>query len=114
MRLLRIIVFFQATPGTNRGGKSGGGPTDAGHSDSDGASPDQDDGGLGIGSIPKNERIVVINIGDRESKFSSTAVRNARARMGLVGSEAGGGPWKEWVTKSVAQYIEEEKLYDSV
>ncbi|KAF5342604.1 hypothetical protein D9611_001407 [Ephemerocybe angulata] len=67
-------------------------------------------GSLGSATIPKDERIVMIDIGDRESRFSSTAVRNARFRAGDSGSHAE-GPWKEWVTKSVAEYIEEGGLY---
>ncbi|RXW25520.1 hypothetical protein EST38_g347 [Candolleomyces aberdarensis] len=108
---LGIKCGWMKDPDTSAHSTSGSGsvvPPDPRHPDSDVASPTEDDG-----NIPNNERIVIINIGDRESKFSSTAVRNARARMGLVGSEVGGGPWKQWVTKSVAQYIEEEKLYVS-
>lgn len=66
----------------------------------------------GPGEIPKDERIVIIDIGDRASKFSSTAVRNARSRIGALGS-VGEGPWREWVTNSVASYVEEEGLYVS-
>lgn len=62
--------------------------------------------------IPKDERIVMIDIGTRASKFSSTAVRNARARVGHTGrDDGGGGPWREWVTKGVAGYVESEGLY---
>lgn len=61
--------------------------------------------------ISAEERVVVFDIGDRESKFSSTAVRNARGRLGVVGTESGGGTWRMWVTRNVARYIEEEKLY---
>lgn len=64
-------------------------------------------------SVPKDERVVLIDIGDRASKFSSTAVRNARNRIGTVGSDIGGGPWRDWVTASVATFVEEEELYIS-
>jgi nicotinamide-nucleotide adenylyltransferase len=63
--------------------------------------------------IPKDERIVIIDIGDRASKFSSTAVRNARGRIGAWEAGVGEGPWREWVSNSVASYVEEEGLYVS-
>lgn len=69
--------------------------------------------GHGRREIPKDERIVIIDIGDHASKFSSTAVRNARNRGGAPGPEVGEGPWREWVTESVANYVEEEGLYVS-
>ncbi|KAH6909210.1 hypothetical protein BKA70DRAFT_1277801 [Coprinopsis sp. MPI-PUGE-AT-0042] len=64
-----------------------------------------------VTSVDKDERIRLIDIGDEESRFSSTAVRNSRNRTGVTGSEVSGGPWKSWVTKRVAAYIQNEKLY---
>ncbi|KAJ7476145.1 hypothetical protein FB451DRAFT_268350 [Mycena latifolia] len=48
-------------------------------------------------------RIVLIDIGEAEQTYSSTAVREAVAR--------GDDSWKQLVTPAVAEYITQEKLY---
>ncbi|KAG2017576.1 cytidylyltransferase [Coprinopsis cinerea AmutBmut pab1-1] len=61
---------------------------------------------------PSDSRITLIDIGKRESRFSSTSVRNSRRRIGSwPGGEQGGGRWKDWVTSRVAAFIEKERLY---
>jgi nicotinamide-nucleotide adenylyltransferase len=53
-------------------------------------------------------RVSMINIGDDESTYSSTAVRNAVKEFGLG---EGREKWKKYVSESIADFIEREKLY---
>jgi len=55
--------------------------------------------------VQDDERITLIEIGDQESRFSSTAVRKSRA------SKVAGEPWRNWVTKRIAAYIQNKGLY---
>lgn len=54
-------------------------------------------------------RIKLMDIGEEESTFSSTAVRNAVKLFGV--GEEGRKVWERWVVSSVARYIESEGLY---
>ncbi|KAF7773557.1 hypothetical protein Agabi119p4_5724 [Agaricus bisporus var. burnettii] len=54
-------------------------------------------------------RVLMINIGDDESTYSSTAVRNAINEYGL--GEEGRKSWGKYVPESIADYIAREKLY---
>ena len=58
-----------------------------------------------------SEQIFVINIGNNESKYSSSAVRNSIARLGFGASGREGDVWKQYVPQGVADYITQEGLY---
>lgn len=55
-------------------------------------------------AVLEEPKIQFIDIGERESQLSSTAVRRSRET---------GGHWRDLVTKRVASFIEMDKLYQS-
>ncbi|CAA7271662.1 unnamed protein product [Cyclocybe aegerita] len=57
-------------------------------------------------------RAAVVEIGEHLSTYSSSAVRSAIGTFGL--GQTGGNPaWRNFVTKEVAEYIVEQRLYES-
>ncbi|KAF9048764.1 hypothetical protein BJ165DRAFT_1325192, partial [Panaeolus papilionaceus] len=58
-----------------------------------------------------NGRIAMIEIGDKLSRYSSSAVRGSIHAMGLEGREGKELAWKGLVSKDVAQYITDSRLY---
>lgn len=59
----------------------------------------------------ESDRIVVIDIGDIVNRYSSSAIRSAIGRFGLGQSVDQDGGWKSMVTKEIARYIVEQRLY---
>lgn len=53
-----------------------------------------------------SERIVLIDIGEDERTYSSSAVRDIIARLGLSSGE-----WKKFVPRGIVEYIVNEKLF---
>jgi nicotinamide-nucleotide adenylyltransferase len=59
----------------------------------------------------ESDRIVIIDIGNTVNSFSSSAIRSAIGRFGLgkgIDQDAG---WKSKVTRDIADYIIEQRLY---
>ena len=59
----------------------------------------------------ESDRIVIIDIGDIVNSYSSSAIRSAIGRFGLGQCIDQDGGWKSMVTKDVADYIVEQRLY---
>ena len=59
----------------------------------------------------ESDRIVIIDIGNIVNRYSSSAIRSAIGRFGLgqtVDQDVG---WKSMVTREIADYIAEQRLY---
>lgn len=59
----------------------------------------------------ESDRIVMINIGNVVNSYSSSVIRSAIGRFGLGQSVDQVDGWKSMVTKDIADYIIEERLY---
>ena len=59
----------------------------------------------------ESDRIVIIDIGDIVNRYSSSAIRSAIGRFGLGQTVNQDGGWKSMVTREVADYIVEQRLY---
>jgi nicotinamide-nucleotide adenylyltransferase len=58
-------------------------------------------------------RILVIDMGDELSTYSSTSVRRAVSSLGVVDhDQSGASAWRKLVTKDIADYIVRERLYE--
>jgi nicotinamide-nucleotide adenylyltransferase len=58
-------------------------------------------------------RILVIDMGDELSTYSSTSVRRAVSSLGVIDhDQSGASAWRKLVTKDVADYIVRERLYE--
>ncbi|PPR05967.1 hypothetical protein CVT24_004631 [Panaeolus cyanescens] len=58
-----------------------------------------------------NGRIAMIEIGDKLSRYSSSAVRGAIHAVGIDDRDGREAVWKSLVSKDVAQYITDSRLY---
>ena len=59
----------------------------------------------------ESDRIVFIDIGNIVNRYSSSAIRSAIGRFGLGQTIDQVGGWKSMVTKEIADYIVEQRLY---
>jgi len=59
----------------------------------------------------ESDRIVVIDIGDIVNRYSSSAIRSAIGRFGFGQTVDQDGGWKSMVTREIADYIVEQRLY---
>lgn len=59
----------------------------------------------------ESDRIVVIDIGNIVNRYSSSAIRSAIGRFGLGQTVDQDGGWKSMVTREIADYIAEQRLY---
>jgi nicotinamide-nucleotide adenylyltransferase len=59
----------------------------------------------------ESDRIVIIDIGNVVNSYSSSAIRSAIGRFGLGQSIDQDGGWKSMVTRDIADYIVEQRLY---
>lgn len=60
-----------------------------------------------------SRRILIIDMGDELSTYSSTSVRRAVSSLGTVDHDQNGASaWRKLVTKDVADYIVRERLYE--
>ena len=58
-------------------------------------------------------RILIIDMGDELSTYSSTSVRRAVSSLGVVDNDQNSASaWRKLVTKDVADYIVRERLYE--
>ncbi|TFK33213.1 hypothetical protein BDQ12DRAFT_691414 [Crucibulum laeve] len=71
------------------------------------------------GEFLDSGRVALINIGEKESTYSSSAVRGAIGRLGLSSetteedTHVSGEVWKSFVPRNIAEYITKERLYIS-
>jgi nicotinamide-nucleotide adenylyltransferase len=59
----------------------------------------------------KSDRIVIIDIGNIVNSYSSSGIRSAIGHFGLGQSIDQDGGWKSMVTRDIADYIVEQRLY---
>jgi len=59
----------------------------------------------------ESDRIVIIDIGNVVNSYSSSAVRSAIGRSGFGQNIDQDGGWKSMVTREIADYIVEQRLY---
>lgn len=59
----------------------------------------------------ESDRIVIIDIGDIVNRYSSSSIRSAIGRFGFGQTVAQDVGWKSMVTKEIADYIVEQRLY---
>lgn len=60
-----------------------------------------------------SRRILIIDMGDEVSTYSSTSVRRAVSSLGVVDNDQSStSGWRKLVTKDVADYIVRERLYE--
>ena len=59
----------------------------------------------------ESDRIVNIDIGNIVNRYSSSAIRSAVGRFGLGQTVDQDGAWKSMVTREIADYIVEQRLY---
>ena len=59
----------------------------------------------------ESDRIVVIDIGNIVNRYSSSAIRSAIGRLGFGQTVDQDGGWKSMVTREIAYYIVEQRLY---
>ena len=59
----------------------------------------------------ESDRIVIIDIGNVVNRYSSSAIRSAIGRFGFGQPVDQDGGWKSMVTREIADYIVEQRLY---
>lgn len=59
----------------------------------------------------ESDRIVIVDIGNIVNRYSSSAIRSAIGRFGLGQTIDQDGGWKSMVTREIADYIVEQRLY---
>ena len=59
----------------------------------------------------ESDRIAIIDIGNIVNRYSSSAIRSAIGRFGLEQTVDHNGGWKSMVTREIADYIVEQRLY---